>query len=293
MIQKKLTGTGVAIVTPFKGSGIDFQALGKLVDFQIKNKVDYIVVLGTTGESVTLSKDEKVAVVDYVVEEVNKRVPVVLGLGGNNTQEIIHGFSTFDLSGIDAILSVSPYYNKPTQKGIYQHFRAIANASPLPILLYNVPARTSSNMTSDTTLKLAHDFENIIGIKEAAGNLDQCAEIVKGRPKNFLVISGDDAMTLPFISLGADGVISVAGNAFPKEMSNLTRLALDDQYTKARNQHLQLLDIFRLLFVEGNPGGIKAALEIKGLCANNLRLPLVPVGRTTYNKIAAAIEALN
>ncbi|MCB0396948.1 MAG: 4-hydroxy-tetrahydrodipicolinate synthase [Flavobacteriales bacterium] len=292
MIQQKLKGTGVAIVTPFKGNHIDFQSLGNLIEFQIKNKVDYIVVLGTTGESVTLSQDEKIAVVDYVVEEVNKRVPVVLGLGGNHTHEIINSLRKYDMSGIDAILSVSPYYNKPTQKGIFQHYRAIANASPLPVILYNVPSRTSSNMTSETTLKLAHEVENIIGIKEAAASLEQCAEILRSRPRNFMVISGDDAMTLPFVVLGADGVISVAANAFPKEMAQLTRYALQGQFDKARNMHMQMLDLFRLLFVEGNPGGIKAALEIKELCGNHVRLPLVPVGRTTYNKISAAIEAL-
>lgn len=291
-MQKKLTGTGVAIITPFKGGRIDFRALEKIIEFHLKHKMDYFVVLGTTGESVTLNKDEKVAVAEFVVETVEGRVPIVLGIGGNNTADILHSFNAFDFSGIDAILSVSPYYNRPTQKGVFEHYRTVANAAPKPVILYNVPSRTSSNITSDTTLKLAHDIRNVVGIKEASGDLAQIARILQDRPRNFLVTSGDDALTLPMIALGADGVISVAANAFPKEMVQMTHNALDGKFKRARTQHLKMLNLFDLLFEEGNPAGVKAALEIQGYCENQLRLPLVGTSRALHNRIEAAISAL-
>jgi len=282
-----LKGTGVAIVTPFNANReIDFAAYENLVNFIIENKVEYIVVLGTTGESVTLSSEEKKKLVDFTVEKVNKRVPVVLGLGGNDTQEVINGFKKYDFSGIDAILSVSPYYNKPTQEGIYQHYKAISEASPVPIILYNVPGRTASNITASTTIRLAKDFKNIIAIKEASGNLEQCMEIIDAtKNDDFFVISGDDALTLPFIASGGDGVISVVANAFPKDFSDMVRAALADDMKKARELHYKVLPIISMLFAEGNPAGIKAALKVKNITPDILRLPLVNVSTTLFEKI--------
>jgi 4-hydroxy-tetrahydrodipicolinate synthase len=289
----KFKGTGVAIVTPFrKDDSIDFKALIKLVNYQIENKVDYIVVLGTTGESVTLTNDEKHAVINTVIETIDKRIPLVVGIGGNNTQEIINKIKSFDFTGIDGILSVSPYYNKPSQAGIYEHYKAIASSSPLPIILYNVPGRTGSNMCAETTLKLANEFKNIVGIKEASGNLQQVMEILKNKPKEFNVISGDDSLALPLICLGAVGVISVAANAFPKQISEIVDLALDKKYDKARELHYCMIDIINLLFVEGNPSGIKAALEFKKLATGHVRLPLIKVSQSTYNKLAEQIKIL-
>jgi 4-hydroxy-tetrahydrodipicolinate synthase len=291
---KKLKGTGVALITPFhKDGSIDFKGFEKLIEHLISNNVDYLVPMGTTGESVTLTTDEKTAVLDFVVEVNNKRLPVVLGLGGNNTQEVINSIKKADLSGVDALLSVSPYYNKPTQKGIYEHYKMIVSASPLPIILYNVPGRTGSNMLAETTLSLAHDIKNIIAIKEASGNLEQCMQIIKNKPKDFIVISGDDAITLPLISIGAEGVISVAGNVFPKDFSDLVRQALKGNYDKAKELHYRMLDTINLLFVEGNPAGAKAALSIMNICGDHLRLPLVPVSKTTHTKISAALAAYN
>lgn len=291
-MQKELKGTGVALITPFRKDGsIDFKCLEKLIERMISGKVNFLVPLGTTAESVTLNKDEKTAVLDFVLEVNKGRLPVVLGLGGNNTQEIIHCIQATDFDNIDAILSVSPYYNKPSQKGLYQHYKTIASASPVPLILYNVPGRTGSNMTAETTLSLAHDIKNIIGIKEASGNLEQCMQIIKNKPKDFLVISGDDALTLPLMSLGADGVISVVANAYPKEFSELVRLAQKGSFEKARELHYKLIDIINLLFADGNPGGIKAALNILHDCPEVVRLPLVNVNKTVYNKLAAAIES--
>lgn len=290
--NSKFKGTGVAIVTPFRNDdSIDFKSLTKLVNFQIENHVDYIVVLGTTGESVTLSNDEKQAVVDTVIEAANKRVPVVVGIGGNNTQDVISKIKSFDFSNIDGILSVSPYYNKPSQAGIYEHYKAVASASSLPVIIYNVPGRTGSNISAETTLKLA-EIDNIVATKEASGNLLQVMEILKYKPKDFMLISGDDALTLPIIALGGNGVISVAANAFPGEMSEMVNLALDKKIPQARTIHYQLLDIINTLFVEGSPAGIKAALAIKKLNTNHLRLPLVPVSQATYNKLAEQIKTL-
>ncbi len=289
----KFKGTGVAIVTPFDSQGeVDYKSLEKLVEHLINGKVEYLVVLGTTGESATLSKEEKKKLVEYVVEKVNKRVPVVIGIGGNNTREVVETIKTTDFTGIDAILSVSPYYNKPTQAGIYEHYKAIANESKLPIILYNVPGRTNSNITAETTLKLA-DIINIIGIKEASGNLEQIMKIAKYKPKDFLVISGDDNLTLPTIACGGEGVISVVANAFPFIFSEMVRKAMQNKMEEARELHFKLIDITDQLFADGNPGGIKAALEIMNICENNLRLPLVPVNANVHNKLKELIGKVN
>jgi 4-hydroxy-tetrahydrodipicolinate synthase len=285
--NSKFKGTGVAIVTPFtKENNVDYKALGKIVNHIIKGGVEYVVVLGTTGESVTLSKEEKQSVVAHVIETTDNRVPVVLGLGGNNTQEILDSFKkSSDFHHIDAILSVSPYYNKPNQRGIYQHYKAISEASPVPVILYNVPGRTSSNIAADTTLKLAEEFRNIIAIKEASGNLEQCMKIIKYRPKDFLVISGDDLLTLPIIASGGDGVISVAANAFPKDFSEMTRQILAGNVREAQRLHYKLTDIIEQLFADGNPAGIKAVLEMMKICSANVRLPLVRVNKATQNAL--------
>jgi len=289
----KFTGTGVAIVTPFRNDdSVDFKTLTKLVNFQIENNVNYIVVLGTTGESVTLSSDEKRAIIDTVIVAVEKRVPLVVGIGGNNTQDVINKIKSCNFKGIDAILSVSPYYNRPSQSGIYEHFKAIASSSPVPVIIYNVPGRTGSNLTSDTTLKLAVDFKNIVAIKEASGNLLQVMDIIKNKPKDFMVISGDDALAFPIVCLGGNGVISVIANAFPKEFSEMISLALDKKIQQARNIHYQLIDIINSLFVDGSPSGVKAALAIKKLANNHLRLPLVPVSQKTYDKLVDQIKIL-
>ena len=289
---KRLRGTGVALVTPFhKDGSIDFNCLGKLVDRMINNGVDYLVVLGTTGESVTLNSDEKTAILGFVVDQVEGKVPIILGLGGNNTNEILNSINSCDFDGVDAILSVSPYYNKPTQKGLYLHYKMIANMSPVPVILYNVPGRTACNISAETTLRLAYDIEGIIGIKEASGDLEQCMDIIKHKPDGFLVISGDDALTLPMIAIGGDGVISVVANAFPEDFSELVNHALRGNMKLAREYHYKLIDIIVNLFVEGNPAGIKAAMEIMGNCEANLRSPLTQVSRATYNKLSGLIEA--
>lgn len=291
-MPKGLRGTGVALITPFhKDGSIDFKCLGNLVDSVIENGVDYLVVLGTTGESVTLNSDEKMAVLGLVVDQAEGRVPIVLGLGGNNTNEIVSSISEYDFDGVTAILSVSPYYNKPTQKGLYQHYKMITNLSPVPVILYNVPGRTGSNISAETTLRLAYDFEEIIGVKEASGDLEQCMDIIKNKPEGFLVISGDDALTLPLIAIGADGVVSVVANAFPKDFSELVNHALRGNMKLAREYHYNLIEIIENLFVEGNPAGVKATMEIMGKCEANLRLPLTQIGRATYNKLSALIES--
>ncbi len=287
----KFRGTGVAIITPFKNDGsVDYKQLEKVVQHIIKGKCEYIVVLGTTGESVTLSKEEKKAVVKCVVKAAQKKVPVVLGHGGNNTQELLEGLDTLDFTGIDALLSVSPYYNKPTQEGIYQHYAAIAKKSPLPIILYNVPGRTASNITAETTLRLAHDFKNIIAVKEASGNIEQMMKIINGKPKDFLVISGDDALTMPLSACGGDGVISVVANAFPKDYSEMVRLSLKGDFAKAQKLHYKLLDIIGLLFVDGNPAGVKYAMNQLGVCNDTVRLPLVSITKPTADKLKELIK---
>ena len=270
------TGTGVAIVTPFTKSGeVDYPALTKLVEHLIKGRVEYIVVLGTTGETATLSKEEKQQVISHIVKATHKRIPLVLGVGGNNTAELVEQLKKDNLSDFSAILSVSPYYNKPSQEGIYQHYKALSKASPLPIILYNVPGRTASNIAWDTTIRLAKEFKNIIAIKEASGNMDQCMKIIKHRPDNFLIISGDDTLTLPLIASGADGVISVVANAYPKDFSDMVRSALVHDFKTAQKLHYKLLDITEQLFADGNPGGVKVVLDLKKITKTYVRLPLV------------------
>ncbi|MEZ4756435.1 MAG: 4-hydroxy-tetrahydrodipicolinate synthase [Flavobacteriales bacterium] len=283
-------GLGVALVTPFRPNGqIDFAGLEKLIEHQIAGGVDYVVSMGTTGESVTLTKAEKKELLAQTIGFVRNRVPVVLGVGGNNTAEVIESLNAFDMDGVDAILSVSPYYNKPTQEGIYQHYKAIAQVALRPIILYNVPGRTGSNMSADTTLRLAKDFRNIIAIKEASANLDQMGRILKHKPKDFMLISGDDALTLPILAMGGVGVISVVGNALPREFSTLVNAALKGDLDTARREHLRLIDVIELLFVEGNPGGIKEALKILGICGNPVRLPLVNVSEATAKRLYQAL----
>ncbi|RME19638.1 MAG: 4-hydroxy-tetrahydrodipicolinate synthase [Bacteroidetes bacterium] len=286
-------GTGVAIVTPFDKKGnIDEKALRKLVQHLIKGKVEYIVVLGTTGESVTLTKDEKKQVIAIIKDEVKQKLPLVLGIGGNNTKQILDDLKTFDLSGFSAILSVSPYYNKPSQEGIYQHYKAIAQNSPLPVILYNVPGRTSSNIQWQTTIRLANDFKNIIGIKEASGNIEQIMKIIYHRPKNFLVISGDDNLTLPIIAAGGDGVISVVANAYPKRFSEMVRLALKGNFEKAKPLQYSLLFFTEQLFADGNPGGIKYALSQLNIIQPYLRLPLVLPNKSVQQEIKKQIQKI-
>lgn len=293
MANLDLTGTGVAIVTPFKKNGtIDFPSLKKLVNHLINGKVEYLVVLGTTGESVTLSKQEKQEVMDCVVKENKGRLPLVLGVGGNNTAEVVEQIKKVDTKAFSAILSVSPYYNKPSQEGIYQHYKAISKASKLPIILYNVPGRTSSNMTAETTVRLAKEFKNIIAVKEASGNLAQCMQIINNRPKNFLVISGDDNLTLPILACGGDGVISVVANAYPKDFSDMVRAAMHDDLDTARKLHYKLMDFTDLLFADGNPGGIKFALSLLKITDTYVRLPLVEPNANVKQKLKDAIKSL-
>ena len=285
MNLNKLKGTGVALVTPFhKDGSIDFKSFRKLVDRCIDGKVEYLVPLGTTGESATMTTNEKKAVVDFVIEITDKRVPIVLGLGGNSTQEVLSTLEEFDFDGIDAILSVSPYYNRPSQRGIFQHYKMIGNASPVPVILYNVPSRTGSNIDSETTLQLANEIKNIIGIKEASGNLEKAMKIIQHKPKDFLVISGDDVITLPFLACGGDGVISVISNAYPKDFSEMVRLALDGNYDRARKIHYKLLDVMHAIFVDGNPSGIKGLLTALDICSEHVRLPLTSVTKSAINK---------
>jgi 4-hydroxy-tetrahydrodipicolinate synthase len=292
--MKKFRGIGVAIVTPFKNdSSIDFAAMGRVVNHVINGGVNYIVVMGTTGESATLTKDEKKAIISYVAEVTDNRVPLVTGIGGNSTQEVINCIRHSNLTGVDGILSVAPYYNKPNQRGLFQHFKAIATGSPLPVILYNVPGRTCSNISSDTCLELANECENIVAIKEASGDIAQIMRIIRGKPDNFSVISGDDMMTIPIIASGGAGVISVLANAFPAATSELVTNSLKNNFKSAREIQLRYLEMIELLFIDGNPAGVKAMLNIMNLCQNTLRLPLVPVNRTIYSRIQKAIDDVN
>jgi len=294
MINNKLTGMGVALITPFKeDESVDYDALGRLVDYQIKNGIDYFVVLGTTAETATLTEAEKKEVSSFVINRVNKRMPIVLGVGGNCTCSVVDELRTRNYTGVDAVLSVTPYYNKPSQEGLYQHYSALAKATDLPLILYNVPGRTGVNMNSETTLRLAREFPNIVAVKEASGIISQVDEIIKNKPTDFMVISGDDGITFPLITLGAVGVISVIGNAFPKEFSKMVRLALAGDYKNALVIHRNFTDLFNLLFVDGNPAGVKCMLHAMGLIENKLRLPLVPTRITTYEKIRKVLEGLN
>jgi len=293
-MHNKFRGTGVAIITPFHNEGsIDFKSFEKVIDFQIENNVDFLVFMGTTGEAVTLNDNERNAIISFAVEIVNGRVPVVIGAGGNNTQKIVNTIKSTDFTGVDAILSVSPYYNKPQQDGIYNHYKTIAGVSPVPVILYNVPGRTGSNIDAETTLKIARELSNVIAIKEASKDLDQISRIIKEKPEDFLVISGDDLFTLPMLAIGGDGVISVTANVFPAEFSAMVRYGLKGDFGKARKIHLGLVDIVQALFADGSPSGVKAALAIKGLCKNALRLPLVKVQRSVYNQISAIIENID
>jgi len=282
----KFKGTGVAIVTPFnEDKSVDYNSLEKLVEHLISNGINYLVVQGTTGESVTLSTSEKEATLAFIIKVNNNRLPIILGIGGNCTATVVEAFKNTNVIGVDAILSVSPYYNKPTQEGIYQHYKAIAEVSQLPIILYNVPGRTSSNILPATTLRLAQDFDNIIAVKEAAGSLEQCMEIINNKPEGFLVISGDDALTLPMIASGGDGVISVLANAFPKGFSDMVAAALDNDMDNARSLHYKYFEMIHYLFVEGNPAGVKVALKELNITGDAVRLPLVNVSNETNNKI--------
>ena len=293
MAQNKFRGLGVALVTPFCTDGsIDFDALYRLVEYQIKGGVDFLCIMGTTAETPTLSSEEKRMLKQRIVERVAGRVPLLMGCGGNNTSAILNDLKNEDWRGIDGILSVCPYYNKPSQEGLYQHFAAIAKASPLPVVLYNVPGRTGVNMTAETTLRLARDFENIVAIKEASGNITQMDDIIKDKPQHFDVISGDDGITFPLITLGAVGVISVIGNALPAEFSRMVRLALRGEYNTSLTIHHKFTELFKLLFVDGNPAGVKAMLSEMGLIQNVLRLPLVPTRLTTMEKISQIVREL-
>lgn len=294
MMNTKLTGMGVALITPFNDDdSVDYSALGRLVEYQIQHGTDYLVVLGTTAETATLTEKERREVSAFIIEKVKGRVPIVLGVGGNCTRAVVDELQTRDFSGVDAILSVTPYYNKPSQEGLYAHYRAIAGNTRLPVIMYNVPGRTGINMTPETTLRLARDFSNIVAIKEASGNITQVDEIIKNKPPHFLVISGDDGITFPLITLGAVGVISVIGNAFPREFSRMVRLALSGDFANALEIHHRFTELFNLLFVDGNPAGVKCMLNAMGMIENKLRLPLVPTRITTYEKISDVLKELN
>lgn len=294
MIHNKFKGLGIALITPFKSDGsIDYDALIRLVEYQIKNGIDFLCIMGTTAETPCLTKEEKAKLKNLLVERVAGRVPLLMGCGGNNTAAVVEELEKGDWKGIDGVLSVCPYYNKPSQEGLYQHYKALSKASPLPIVLYNVPGRTGVNMTAETTLRLAHDFENIVAIKEASGNITQMDDIIKNKPDNFDVISGDDGITFPLITLGAVGVISVIGNALPAEFSRMVRLALNGEYETARAIHHKFAELFKLLFVDGNPAGVKAMLHAMGMIENQLRLPLVPTRLTTMEKISAILKELD
>ncbi|MBQ2536007.1 MAG: 4-hydroxy-tetrahydrodipicolinate synthase [Bacteroidales bacterium] len=297
MNRNKFKGLGIALVTPFTKEGkVDFTALRRLLDYQLSNGIDFICLLGTTAETPTLSVEERQQVKDLVVEKVNGQVPILMGCGGNNTAAVVEQIQTGDFTGIEGILSVCPYYNKPSQEGLYQHFKAIAAAAAtrnLSVVLYNVPGRVGVNMTAETTLRLANECENIVAIKEASGNFTQIDDIIKNKPANFDVISGDDGITFPLITLGAVGVISVIGNALPKEFSRMVRLALNGDYQNALLIHHKFTELFKLLFVDGNPAGVKAMLNSMGLIENELRLPLVPSRISTMEKISAIVKELN
>lgn len=291
--MKKFVGTGVAMVTPFDGSGaVDYKALEKLVKHLSEGEVEYLVVLGTTAETATLTAEEQSKVLTYVQSVNYKKLPIVLGMGGNNTAALVESIKNTDLNGVDAILSASPYYNKPTQEGIYQHYKAVAESTDKPIILYNVPGRTASNISAETTLRLANDFDNIIGIKEASADMDQVMAIIQDKPKDFLVISGEDGLTFPIVACGGKGVISVVANAYPKIFSDMVRATLNGEIESGREKHYQLKKFIDLLFAEGNPGGIKAALQILGICEDNLRLPLWKVSNELKVKLELAIKKI-
>ena len=291
--MQSLIGTGVALVTPFRQDfSVDVDALEKIVDYQIDNGIDYLVILGTTAENATLSDEEKEVVIKTIVDVNNKRLPLVLGVGGNDTQKLIKELKSRDFSDFVAILSVSPYYNKPTQEGIYQHYKAISEASPLPIILYNVPGRTSSNVLPATVIRLANDFKNIVAIKEAAGDIVQAMMLIKNKPKDFLVISGDDMVTLPMVLAGGSGVISVIGEGFPKEFSEMVRLGLNRKVDEAYKIHYKLMAAIDMIFEQGNPAGIKEVFKHLGIADNTVRLPLISVSEDLSNRLKTFIDEL-
>lgn len=293
MVHNKFKGLGIALITPFTSDGeVDYKALKRLVEYQLGNGADFLCILATTGETPCLTADEKQKIKDLVRNVVNGRVPILIGCGGNNTAAIVEELKTGDFKGFDGVLSVCPYYNKPSQEGLFQHFRAIANATELPVVLYNVPGRTGINLKAETTLRLAHECRNIVGIKEASGNLEQVDEIIKGKPAHFDVISGDDALTFPMIACGAVGVISVIGNALPREFSKMIRLEFKGEYEGARKIHHKFTELYSLLFVDGNPAGVKCLLHEMGMIENVLRLPLVPTRVQTVQKISEVMKEL-
>ena len=294
MIRTRLRGMGVALITPFKSDeSVDYEALMRLVDYQVQNNTDFLCVLGTTAETPTLTEDERQKIKQMVIERVGGRIPILLGVGGNNTKAVVETLQKDDFTGVDAILSVVPYYNKPSQEGLYQHYKAIAEATELPLVLYNVPGRTGVNMTAETTLRVARDFHNVIAVKEASGNITQMDDIIKNKPDTFDVISGDDGITFPLITLGAVGVISVIGNAFPREFSRMVRLALQGDYANALAIHHKFAELFKLLFVDGNPAGVKAMLNAMGMVENKLRLPLVPTRIATFEAMRHILNELH
>lgn len=291
--MQKFVGMGVALVTPFtEDLSVDFEALRELVTYNIDNGTNYLVINGTTAESATITKEEKIEIIKAIVETNQGRLPLVLGVGGNNTQVVVNELQTLDLTGIDAILSVAPYYSKPTQEGFYQHFKAVAEASPKPVILYNVPGRTAKNMLPETTLRLARDFENVIGVKEAGNNQQQYYELLKNKPEDFLVISGDDDLALGVVLAGGAGVISVIGQAFPKDFSDMIRLGLEGKNQEAYALHFKLMDIIGYIFEENNPAGIKSVLKKFGITSTAVRLPLVPASDELQQKIASFIDSL-
>lgn len=281
-----LAGTGVAVVTPFgKDGNVDYPSLTNVINHIIKGKCEYLVIMGTTAESPTLNKQEKKDVLKHALKVAAGRVPVVYGVGGYSTSEVCDALEHTDFSGVTAILSVAPFYNKPNQRGLYEHYKAVANSSPLPVIMYNVPGRTGMNMTADTTLKLAHDFPRLVAMKEASGNMEQIMAVIKDAPKDFLTISGDDLLTLPILAAGGHGVISVVANAFPKKFSDMVRHSLAGDFAKARPLHYDLMKVTQLFFADGNPGGVKVSLEAQKLCKANLRLPLMPVNDSVHAAI--------
>jgi 4-hydroxy-tetrahydrodipicolinate synthase len=292
--MEKFKGLGVALVTPFQENGaVDMASLQRLVEHNINNGTDFLVVQGTTGESATLTKEEKKATLDFIIEINAGRKPIVLGVGENNTSEVVASLNSLDLKGVDGILSVSPYYSKPSQEGIFQHYKAVAAATDLPIILYNVPGRTMSNVLPATTLRIARACKNVVAIKEASGNLEQVMELILNKPKGFLVLSGDDALTLPHMAIGGDGVISVVGNAFPKRFSRMINNINEGNLEEARKDHYDLIELIQTLFADGNPGGIKRVLKELGICKEYLRLPLVPVNEAVGNKLEALTKMLS
>ena len=293
MVRNIFKGLGIALITPFcKDGSVDYKSLVRLMEYQLDNGADFLCILATTGETPCLTKDEKQKIKDLVVSTVKGRVPILMGCGGNNTAAIVEELHTGDFRGIDGVLSVCPYYNKPSREGLYQHFKTIAAATSLPVVLYNVPGRTGVNLKAETTVRLARDCENIVAIKEASGSLEQVDEIIKNKPKDFAVISGDDALTFPMISCGAEGVISVIGNALPKEFSRMIRLEFKGEYEGARKIHHRFTELFSLLFVDGNPAGVKAMLHEMGFIENVLRLPLVPTRISTLQKMSEILKEL-